>query len=350
MQLGRTCVIADTRHTERWTGTTPTKCRGGLAFVCNDAGISHGLTEWARERDNGNPRCTEDLNEAEFADVLAGLAETHHLDKCVDAAFAGTEEAAAEAIPIDGIFGREDEATGDPVDDVDAEQDMLDQIPLPGNPITEQQRKKAWLALPRRARITIRRLHRNFKHLPKNALVQMLRAAKVPKVYIDAAKAHKCDVCVSTKPPPRSAKTSTPKPYVFNHEVGVDVLEIKDAAGTYYDILNVVDYGTTFQQAFIVRRAETNGVPSSSSCLENFVKGWVRPFGWPKFFAADRDTHNRGVFVQTMSKKGVRINPAGLESPEQIGRVERRNQTLKQMLTRLFVRRTPLESKQSTWH
>ena len=33
-----------------------------------------------------------------------------------------------------------------------------------------------------------------------------------------------------------------------------------------------------------------------------------------------------------MSKKGVRFNPAGLESPEQIGRVERRNQTLKQMM------------------
>ena len=37
-----------------------------------------------------------------------------------------------------------------------------------------------------------------------------------------------------------------------------------------------------------------------------------------------------------MSKKGVRINPAGLESPEQIGRVERRNQTLKRMLIKVI--------------
>ena len=37
-----------------------------------------------------------------------------------------------------------------------------------------------------------------------------------------------------------------------------------------------------------------------------------------------------------MSKKGVRINPAALESPEQIGRVERRNQTLKQMLIKVI--------------
>ena len=97
-----------------------------------------------------------------------------------------------------------------------------------------------------------------------------------------------------------------------------------------------MDYGTTFEQAFIVREADTNGVPSSSNCLDAFVKGWVRPFGWPKFVAADRGTHNRGVFAQTLSKKGVLINPAALESPEQIGRVERRNQTLKQMLNKVI--------------
>ena len=260
------------------------------------------------------------------------------MDKCVDAAFVGTAGAAAEpdSPGIDGIFGPEDEAKEDPTDVHDDEQDLLEKIPLPGNPKSEQQRKKIWLALPRRARIAIRRLHRNFKHLPKNALVQMLRAAKVPKDYIDAAKAHRCDVCEATKPPARTNKVARPKPYVFNHEVGVDVLEVKDIEGTFFDILNVVDYGTTFEQAFIVREAETNGVPSSSSRLDAFVKAWVRPFGWPKFVAADRGTHNRGVFNNTLAKKGVLINPAALESPEQIGRVERRNQTLKQMLNKVI--------------
>ena len=338
IKAGRTCILADTRHTDRWTGVSPTFCRGDLAFYCNDKGICSELTEWAKERDNGNPRCTDDLGEAQFADVLAGLAESHHLDKLVDAAFAGTEEAAAEADPriIDAIHGPEDKAFADPADVHDDEQDLLEKIPLPGNPQGEQERKKIWLSLPRRARITIRRLHRNFKHLPRNALVQMLRAAKAPKDFIEAAKSHRCDVCEATRPPARTNKVSRPKPYVFNHEIGVDVFEVKDAAGTFYDLLNVVDYGTTFQQAFIVREGQTNGVPSSSNCLDAFVKGWSRPFGWPKLLAADRGMHNRGVFGQTMSKKGVRINPAALESPEQIGRVERRNQTLKQMLNKVI--------------
>ena len=307
MKVGKTCIIADTRHSERWEshGCAPARCKGDLAFVCNNKAMTEELLSWARSRDNGNPRCVEDLSEPQFADVLAGIAEAHHMDKCVDAAFVNTDEANAEEPenPLDGILTAEDREEID-VDQVnDDEQDLLDKIPLPGNPVSEQKRKAIWLSLPRRARIAIRRLHRNFRHLPKNALVQMLRASKVPKSFIDAAKAHRCDVCDSTKPPPRLNKTSRPKPYIFNHEVGVDVLEIKDAAGTFYDILNVVDYGTTFEQAFIVRAGENHGVPSSKSCLDAFVKGWTRPFGWPKFVAADRGTHNRGVFSQSCKRK-----------------------------------------------
>ena len=105
---------------------------------------------------------------------------------------------------------------------------------------------------------------------------------------------------------------TAPKPYEFNNEVGPDVLDIKDAAGTFFDILNSVDYGTTFEQPFIVREAEVHGTPSSAKCLEAFVKGWVRPFGWPKCVAVDRGTHNRGVFNQTLAKNGVRFHPSGL--------------------------------------
>ena len=106
-------------------------------------------------------------------------------------------------------------------DDINREHELLESIPLPGNPKQEQERKSKWLALPQRARIAIRRLHRNFKHLPKNALVEMLRAAHVPTAYIDAAKAHRCSTCQQTKPEPRTHKAALPKPYRFNHEVGI---------------------------------------------------------------------------------------------------------------------------------
>ena len=238
-----------------------------MAFRCDDPTVTKELLEWSRRRENGNPRCVEDLDEVQFADIIGSIAESHHLDRVVDTAFVGTEEADAERVPIDAIDEEKDRAMQDNTEAYDDEQDLLERIPLPGDPTAEQDRKAKWLALPRRARIAIRRLHRNFRHLPRNALLQMLKAARAPKEYIDAAKAHKCDVCTATKPPAPLKKVSPPKPYTFNHEVGVDVFEIKDAAGTFYDILNIVDYGTTMQQAGIVRVGEHSGVPVSYTHL-----------------------------------------------------------------------------------
>ena len=107
----------------------------------------------------------------------------------------------------------------------------------------------------------------------------MLRAAKAPPQYILAAKHHRCEVCDSTKDPPRTNKVSPPKLFEFNYEVGIDVFEIKDAAGTFYDVLNIADYGTMFEQAAVVRVADRNGLPTSAACLHAFDHTWVRPFG-----------------------------------------------------------------------
>ena len=96
----------------------------------------------------------------------------------------------------------------------------------------------------------------------------MLRAAKCPKEYIDAAKVFRCDVCEQTKPKPPTHKVSKPqRSYEFGKEVGIDVFTIKDDEGTHYDILNCVCMGTTYQQAWIVRVDSIKGVPSSSACF-----------------------------------------------------------------------------------
>ena len=105
---------------------------------------------------------------------------------------------------------------------------------------------------------------------------------------------------------------------------------------SYYDVLNCVCMGTTFQQAFIVRDGNTNGVPKSSDCLKAFYNGWVRPYGLPNGMVMDRGLHNRGVFSTTLQQKGVTFRQAALEAPEQIGRVERRNAMLKHMMQKVI--------------
>lgn len=92
-----------------------------------------------------------------------------------------------------------------------------------------------------------------------------------------------------------------------------------------------LNYGTMFNQEWIVRVGDTTGPPSSSSGLKAVCEGWVRWAGWPKSIACDRGVHNRGIFAFTAGANGCRTRPAGLEAPKQIGRVERRDDVLKKM-------------------
>ena len=130
-------------------------------------------------------------------------------------------------------------------------------------------------------------------------------------------------------------KVSPPRPCTFDHEVGVDMFEIVDSVGLRFSILNAVCMGTTYDQAWIVRESEPR-FPSSHACLRAFVHGWTRWACWPKLLRCDRGTHNRGVFGSTLAKNGVVIRLAGLEAPEQIGRVEPRGAMLKKMMSKVI--------------
>ena len=164
----------------------------------------------------------------------------------------------------------------------------------------------------------------------------MLRAARAPQDYFSAAKTFRCQGCDNTKPRPQTHKVSPPRPYTFNHEVGVDVFQIVDSVGVRFSILNAVCMGNTHDQAWVVRESETLGSPSSHACLPAFVHGWTRRAGWRKLVRSDRGTHSRGVFGSSLAKNGVMIRPAGLEAPEQIGRVERRGGMLKKMMSKVI--------------
>ena len=124
-----------------------------------------------------------------------------------------------------------------------------------------------------------------------------------------------------------------PKDYVFGRNLGVDVLEFKDIADEPYLCLNILDLGTTFQQEVLLRQG--HGSPSSRECLDSFVSLWVGWAGWPQTLSCDRGVHNRGDFARTLAQHGVLIRQAGVESPEQIGRVEQHGGLFKAVLERM---------------
>ena len=105
-------------------------------------------------------------------------------------------------------------------------------------------------------------------HKPTTVMHQILKAAGAPTDQIHGLKFFKCDVCDEKTPPVRRHPVSAPKQYVFNFEVIVDCLEVKDWVGERYTFLSIVCNGTRFHAVAMVRFGGRS--PKSYKCIAKF--------------------------------------------------------------------------------
>ena len=131
--------------------------------------------------------------------------------------------------------------------------------------------------------------------------------------------------------PLRLHPVKAPARYTFNHEVLIDVLEAKDAAGERFSFFSIVCNGTLFHVVAVVLPG--GGTPSSRKCAAKFAASWVAWAGWPVCVTCDRGKHNRGVFAQVLSAHVVYLRTAGVEAAEQMDRCERHGGIIKQNLS-----------------
>jgi hypothetical protein len=166
-------------------------------------------------------------------------------------------------------------------------------------------------------------------------LIEVLKGAKADPEYIAAARHFRCEDCsVVQKLPKQTSKVSAPKPYEFNHTVGVDVNNIIDTEGSSFQLMNIVCVGTSLQIEIPMQCA--HGMPSSKLCLDTFMEQWVAHYGYPKVIRCDRGLHNRGVFYKEMDAAGVQVTNIGLETPYQIGKVEREGDVWKKIAKKVI--------------
>jgi hypothetical protein len=125
-----------------------------------------------------------------------------------------------------------------------------------------------------------------------------------------------------------------PKPYVFNHTLGIDVNYIHDYGGSEVMLLNLVDLGTGFQIEIFLKMGW--GTPPSLQCLDAVMQYWVAWAGYPGNVVTDRGLNNRGVFVKELSAAGVNCSNIGLEAPYQLGKVERHGDMWKKVAAKVI--------------
>eukprot|EP00959_Pyramimonas_sp_CCMP1952_P339250 7105284-Pyramimonas_sp.AAC.1 len=150
----------------------------GYQNRCSNKEITDALNSYLESDD--------DLQSPNFVRFLRDLGRQIRLYRLVSTAFPA--EAAAERMvePFDSVEDAEDVATAPQEMLRDEEQDIIEGLPLPGEPTSEGERRKAWLKVSLRVRIVIRRLHRQFGHCPNRVLVQLMRLSRMREEYIDA--------------------------------------------------------------------------------------------------------------------------------------------------------------------
>eukprot|EP00959_Pyramimonas_sp_CCMP1952_P434947 9107348-Pyramimonas_sp.AAC.1 len=70
---------------------------------------------------------------------------------------------------------------------------------------------------------------------------------------IEATKSYRCESCERHKPIAQTINVALPEKFCFNHEIGIDCVEVKDYSGERCTFLNIACQGATFQRAMSSR-------------------------------------------------------------------------------------------------
>ena len=111
--------------------------------------------------------------------------------------------------------------------------------------------------------------------------------------------------------------TAPYRPNTFNSMIGCDVKAIYDANGLKLEAPNIVDLATGFQILAVL-----DG-PSSTECAEKLWLWWVLWAGPPKTIVSDLGMSFRTAFQMMVERYGASNRTTPIESPWQIGMVER---------------------------
>jgi len=141
-----------------------------------------------------------------------------------------------------------------------------------------------------------------------------------PEVYKWVKKNFRCDDCEAHRKPKAKRPSAVPKTYRFNHVVGIDLVQTAGPDGVKYFFLNIICWGTSYQQVKIV---EGDNAKTAENVWNTIVDTWFRIFGCPDILVLDPGLEFEGYFAEHAQAYGITILPTDRESPWQNGRTER---------------------------
>ena len=210
--------------------------------------------------------------------------------------------------------------------------------PDPSDPrvaLREAERQQKWDSLPRELKLALRRVHVNLGHATIPQMLRAMRISRASEVAIRACRLFRCPECPRVQEPKRPRPSKLPLTEEFNVQVGVDVLEAKDADGHTWSWLNVLCQGTSFQICILL--TDTSYNPTAEAVLQAFESGWVSWAGLPeRGVFADRAKYFLSYFAEALAADGCFFDSAAKASPWQLGQVERHGAIWKAVMKKII--------------
>ncbi len=109
------------------------------------------------------------------------------------------------------------------------------------------------------------------------------------------------------------------RPFGFNETVGMDLKYLKDFEENRFVALTIVDSGTAFQQACLLKTRDPKHVS------EKFLETWITHYGCPRTVIVDQGGEFQSYFTQMLEDLGLESKVSGAHAPWQNALAERHN-------------------------
>ena len=166
----------DVADTTRWQQQAipiyPVVGIGDISFISNDESLAETFEGWtSNSYPHMAPRSFDDVLSGDIMVWLSVYARDQATMALVATAFPGSiEEEATPLGEFDTVENEQDRAMMDVSEDAIQQETELDGVDMLNLAIKEAERGAGWRQLPQKARVAIRRLHRQFGHVPQKVL------------------------------------------------------------------------------------------------------------------------------------------------------------------------------------
>ena len=182
-------------------------------------------------------------------------------------------------------------------------------------------------SLPPHLRREVHKIHRNLGHPALEIFVRALRNSGAKQEVLSWTKHHfRCPTCDARPRVSPQRPGHLHRAMEFSSVIGLDLVFL-EAFGQLHVILNMICWGTNYQQAALCRDK------SADEVLNVFMNEWIKHYGVPSLIIVDRGKEfENHQFQETIGGLGAAIHYTDVESPWQNTRTEKAGGVLKKKI------------------